>query len=62
MKLTDIWWIPNSSSPVVSELKETGDMFDYLCENQINAIRKFWKDFQVQIQNENNSEGDVKIM
>ncbi len=44
----------------VSELKETGDMFDYLSENQINAIRKFWKDFQVQIQNENNSEGDVK--
>ncbi len=34
----------------VTELKETGDMFDYLTENQIKAIRQFWKDFYAEFE------------
>ncbi len=30
----------------VTELRETGDMFDYMTQNQINAIKQFWKDFK----------------
>lgn len=42
----------------VTELKETGDMFDYLTENQIKAIKQFWTDFQLQISGNAQKEND----
>jgi hypothetical protein len=37
----------------VTELREVGEMFDYMTENQINAIKKFWKDFQANLNDDN---------
>lgn len=37
----------------VTELREVGEMFDYMTENQINAIKQFWKDFQANLSDDN---------